>query len=135
MPFRPPPRDSMPRTPHRDDQLSMWLLRPTSFRSVDSRARRNVPYIVTLAVCACAANGDANAPATARAITFLFIESLLYQLRLARRCVCQGKTFSQFREVVSILPNLASHWQDECGLEASLWVAAMLLNCNIHDNW
>src|SRR5579864_1327451 len=95
MALRPPPRDSVPRTPSRDEfELSRETcgfdpsacLPLTTSKSTFSR-----PYRVTFAVCACAANGAPRTPATATATSFFFIESLLYAEKIGKEpafCAC-----------------------------------------------
>src|SRR6202158_4504557 len=79
--FRPPPRLSVPRIPKRDELLLTRLtvgFEPSACSPLtNSRSIFRRPYKVTFAVCACTASGEANAPATARTTSFLFMESLL----------------------------------------------------------
>src|SRR6476659_5732280 len=83
--LRSPPRSSVPRTPRRDDWSSMRVRRETGVEppraSTDSAVTFTWPYRTTgLAVCAMAA-GATKAPATARAIRFLFIRISFVEVR------------------------------------------------------
>jgi hypothetical protein len=83
--FRPPPRSSVPRTPRREDWSSTRVRFATSdappLALTDSTVTLTWPYSVTgFAVCAMAA-GATNAPATARAIRFLFIRISFVEVR------------------------------------------------------
>ena len=79
--LRPPPRLSVPRMPKRDEllltRLTVGFEPSTCWPLTNSRSIFKRPYKVTFAVCACTASGAANAPATARATSFLFMEFLL----------------------------------------------------------
>src|SRR5688572_27113679 len=74
--FSPPPSDSVPRTPRRDEfELRRVTLGRSPFASMYSSDRCKRPYNVTFAVCACAASGAARTAATATATSFLFMKS------------------------------------------------------------